>query len=494
VDEMEIVKFLQDVFDALCEILSCTWYRDLHAADSSRQVTTQAVTAIIRVLSIVNDRRFNNFQPVVAVYLSRHMRAEDTWRDLLGTLRRFVDDPCNPDHAVTFRAALKVWNELIGFAVRSRTLQREGEIKREEPASECERRETEFRRELRELFDELTRLMRVNEPQSVIGAQTIAARCVHRAFGAELIGCLGTQEVVQLAIQFIDAVSRRSFIASSLRLRAVSDLLDGPLMNDSKSRPALTNATVRWLSEVLEAPSGDDLTKWRESVRAALAILIHLIERLREALASRRVYRSTDGSREPTGYAAVEESSLSNAVMAVLSTLPKLTVVCERLVNAEVPDISKSSNVTVFNKPLVEVVGGADIELMAIPSSALSGVGELAIAALMIFTLPTEAQLEGYLRGTLHVDGEEETVAFLMRLFEMLEAMLTETAFPRDWFNASLMVCRDSLRILKPISHLLIEAFVPEPIYSDQFRQPLWGAFSASLFACYLDHNCSKSR
>ncbi|RKP10227.1 dedicator of cytokinesis-domain-containing protein, partial [Thamnocephalis sphaerospora] len=477
VDEMEIVKFLQDVFDALCEILGCTWYRDLHAADSARQVTTQAVTAVIRVLSIVNDRRFNNFQPVVAMYLARHMRAEDAWRDLLSTLRRFVDDPCNPDHAVTFRAALKVWNELIGFAVRSRALQRQGEYERDELAVDRKKREDDFHNELRGLFAELTRLMRVSEPQSVIGAQTIAARCVHRAFSVELIGCLGAEEVTQLAIQFIDAVGRRSFITGALRLRAVNDLVDGPLMDDSKTRPVITHAVVRWLSESLEAPDEGKPDKWRDSVQPAFAILIRLAERLREASSSRRAHRALCASNALSEYAAAEEASLSEAVTAVLTMLPKLAVACERLVNAEVPRAVKAASVHVFNESLDEVVGGASVDLAAVPPSALSGVGELAVAALMVFTLPTDEQLEGYLRSTLHIEGEEITVTFLMRLFEMLEAMLTETAFPRDWFNASLTVCRDGLRILRPIARLLIEAFIPEPMYSDQFRQPLWGAF-----------------
>ncbi|KAI9593307.1 hypothetical protein BDF19DRAFT_415419 [Syncephalis fuscata] len=519
VDEMEVVKFLQDVFDALCEILGCTWYRDLHAADSARQVSTQTVTAIIRVLGIVNDRRFNNFQPVVSVYLARHMRSEQAWRDLLGTLRRFVDDPCNPEHAVTFRSALKVWSELIGFAMRSRAIQRINELERQVSHTEQSHHEEEFLSELRGLFAELTRLMRVTEPQSVIGAQTIAARSVHRAFGPELMGCLGAEEVAQLAVEFIDAVGRRSFATGGLRLRAVGELLEGPLMDHGRARPIITKAVVRWLSETLESPptSADSKQlKWRETARTALTILVRLADRLRDALRNRRTRPlTTDGfltaklaaktefgqtTASINGYADIETASLGDAITAVLTILPKLTVLFEQLVNMEIPSVAKVSMVNVFDETLSDIAGESEVDLATVPSSVLSGVGELATAALAVFELPTSDQLLGYLRGMLHIEGEEPTVVFLMRLFEMLEAMLTETVFPKNWFNASVVVCRNSMTILQPIALLLMDAFVPPPLNADKFRQPLWGAFFRvllRLLSCpqlQLDHLTAQQR
>lgn len=68
VGEQEVVKFLADIFDALLDILV---FCVPDSEERQNALQDQVIMAIIWVLSIVQDRRFSNFRPVLNVYINQ---------------------------------------------------------------------------------------------------------------------------------------------------------------------------------------------------------------------------------------------------------------------------------------------------------------------------------------------------------------------------------------------------------------------------------------
>lgn len=74
VGEQEVVKFLADIFDALLDILVFLLPDDPEKQDALHD---QVIVAITWVLSIVQDRRFSNFRPVLNVYINQRFYTFD---------------------------------------------------------------------------------------------------------------------------------------------------------------------------------------------------------------------------------------------------------------------------------------------------------------------------------------------------------------------------------------------------------------------------------
>ncbi|CAO3596942.1 unnamed protein product [Absidia cylindrospora] len=78
VGEREVVKFLADVFDALLDILV---FRIPDFPEKQDALHDQVIVAITWILSIVQDRRFINFRPVLNVYINQRFYCSDEGDD-----------------------------------------------------------------------------------------------------------------------------------------------------------------------------------------------------------------------------------------------------------------------------------------------------------------------------------------------------------------------------------------------------------------------------
>ncbi|KAI8332559.1 hypothetical protein BC941DRAFT_516704 [Chlamydoabsidia padenii] len=78
VGEQEVVKFLADIFDALLDILI---FRVPDSLERQHALQDQVIVAIIWVLSIVEDRRFSNFRPVLHVYINQRFYCSEDEND-----------------------------------------------------------------------------------------------------------------------------------------------------------------------------------------------------------------------------------------------------------------------------------------------------------------------------------------------------------------------------------------------------------------------------
>ncbi|NWX10556.1 DOCK2 protein, partial [Caloenas nicobarica] len=142
VDGGEVIKFLQDTLDALFSIMMENSDTDVY--------DTLVFDALVFIVGLVADRKFQHFNAVLEAYIRQHFSATLAYKKLLSVLTQYVEhasrgEPCEP-LLRTFKALEYVFK----FIVRSRRLF----------AQLYEGKETaEFQRSLQRFFLALNQLM-----------------------------------------------------------------------------------------------------------------------------------------------------------------------------------------------------------------------------------------------------------------------------------------------------------------------------------------------
>ncbi|NXG39693.1 DOCK2 protein, partial [Dromaius novaehollandiae] len=154
VDGGEVIKFLQDTLDALFSIMMENADTDVY--------DTLVFDALVFIVGLVADRKFQHFNAVLEAYIQQHFSATLAYKKLLSVLTQYVDrvsqgEPCEP-LVRTFKALEYVFK----FIVRSRRLF----------AQLYEGKETaEFQQSLQRFFLSLNQLMRSPQEGPTLLAQ-----------------------------------------------------------------------------------------------------------------------------------------------------------------------------------------------------------------------------------------------------------------------------------------------------------------------------------
>uniref|UniRef100_A0A3Q2T550 Dedicator of cytokinesis 5 n=1 Tax=Fundulus heteroclitus TaxID=8078 RepID=A0A3Q2T550_FUNHE len=110
----EIVKFLQDTLDALFNIMMETSEKDTY--------DTLVFDALVFIITLIGDIKFQHFNPVLETYISKHFSATLAYMKLTKVLNNYVGHPEEPTLTERLYAALKALKYLFRFIVQSRVL------------------------------------------------------------------------------------------------------------------------------------------------------------------------------------------------------------------------------------------------------------------------------------------------------------------------------------------------------------------------------------
>lgn len=253
VGEMEVVKFLNDIFDALLAILV-----HRHPSEEVQNLLCdEAIAAIVWVLGIVQDRRFSNFRPVLDVYVEQRFSLEDiptsgkrsrqpsrseaVHDQLLKGLARLCSNPDDPRKAKRLRTSTKVWEYLFRFIVRSRSAQQH-----KEDEGERGLRDIMFKEELDNVLYLITQMMGPDQPSVMIGTQTLALQ--HFAdILVELRRVYSPKELVDITRNFVDASAHATGKLIGHRLCMILAIVKSPVFNDNTCRAGLAKEVFRWV-------------------------------------------------------------------------------------------------------------------------------------------------------------------------------------------------------------------------------------------------------
>ncbi|KAL7272558.1 Deoxycytidine kinase 1 [Rhizina undulata] len=264
VPEIEIVKLIREVFDALFEIL-------VEYAKKG-EIEDLVFIALVTVLGIVNDRRFH-LEPIVNEYAEKHFDYPFSTPCLVRAFTRLLQDPTNPETSRKLRATFKVGRYIFRFIVYARGQQAAKE------AVIGINVNVVFTRELQGIFKSLESLMRNNAPM-LVGTQTLAVQHFH-LWLPELVGTLSREEILLLAIDFTDACDGVKGKLVLYKLVLIVNYSLSTLFSAPEDRRALTLNTVRWL-EPHWGKCEDVTAQWREQVRLCCSVLAAQINELGE--------------------------------------------------------------------------------------------------------------------------------------------------------------------------------------------------------------------
>ena len=415
VSEIEIVKLLSEVFDAIFSLLveqaGNDEYEDL------------IFSALVTVLGIVHDRRFN-LEPLVDHYAENRFNYPFATPCLVRSFTRLLAKPSDPETSRNLRATFKVVRHILRFITHARDQQ-----KVKEAGIGLTTSSPGFTRHLRAIFKALDGLMRNTAP-ILVGSQTLAVQHFH-TWLPELTGLLTTEEILHIAIDFMDSCSlvKGKLILYKLVLIINYSRLD--LFSQQEQKKALAANTARWI-----APHWGKTTEvsdqYRDQVRLCCSILATQVPAL--------------GPEIPDHVSKVIDSYL--ALQAAPKT-PKSRL--SLLFPQAYPFQSKPIFGTVqFDEAIIEL------------SAILSAIS----------TLPAGMQLEL---------ATEDMTTLLEDVLHAQLSILDCEAFPPDWLSIRIYHHKSTMKTLEFLASILLETFLPDPDDAENYNTELWKIFLTAL-------------
>jgi hypothetical protein len=415
VPEIEIVKLLNNVLDCLFGILveysGNDEYEDL------------VFSALIRVLGIVHDRRFN-LGPLVDQYAETQFNYPFATTCLVRSFTRLLENPTEPETARKLRATFKVVRHILKFISQSRDQQR---VK--EAGIGIKSSTQSFSRNLRTIFKALDDLMRNSAP-ALVGSQTLAVQHFH-TWLPELSGLLKTEEILHIAIDFMDSCTNVKGKLVLYKLILIINYSKLDLFAHPDQKAALSTNTVRWISP--HWGYADEINdQWREQVRLCCSVLASQMDQL--------------GAEIPDHVPKVIESYL--AVLAVPQK-PRNRI-----------SLLFPSSYPFPTRPISKEL--AHDEALAELAAVLS--------AMSVKEPGLQLELAG-----------DDLAAVLENLLLVHLSILTGRAFPADWLSVYIYHHKSTMRTLEYVASIMLESFLPDPDDAESFNTELWKLFFTTL-------------
>ncbi|RUS24199.1 hypothetical protein BC938DRAFT_473961, partial [Jimgerdemannia flammicorona] len=339
VGEVEIVKFLQDIFGALFTILGS-------ARNPRGELDDLVFKALVTILGSIQDRRFHNFRPVLDVYVEEHFCRKDAssartaaantaparghvavdgiHQHLLRSMTKLCANPAAMEKAKDLRASIKVWEHLFRFVVRSREVQRKEEAEDRRLVNDAL-----FKQEMRAVLALIEGMLSPEHPSSMIGTQTLALQRFAEIL-SELARVFTQEEMVEIVCGFVDAGRAVRGKLVGFRLCMILGVVRGRVFQGWRSRVRLVESLVGWIGEWIggyddvareEAATvpkrtpgvGMNKTQWHESLRLAVTVLAEVLEKMRAHHAAAAGEELQD-----------DENELTMITSKILTLLPKL--------------------------------------------------------------------------------------------------------------------------------------------------------------------------
>ncbi|CAJ2512045.1 Uu.00g076700.m01.CDS01 [Anthostomella pinea] len=416
VPEIEVVKLLSDVLDALFGILV-----EFQGNDEYEDLV---FTALIRVLGIVHDRRFN-MSPLVDQYAENKFNYPFATPCLVRSFTRLLTNPTEPETARKLRATLKVVRHILKFITHAR-----GQQKAKEAGIGITGSTPGFTRHLQSIFKALDSMMRSTAPV-LVGSQTLAVQHFH-TWLPELTGLLTTEEILHIAIDFLDSCSLVKGKLVLYKLILIINYSKLELFSKPEQRSALCANTVRWIAP--HWGQTDEVTEqWKGQVRLCCSVLASQANHLNSEIPD-YIPRIIDS------YLAIQATELK----------PK-----DRL------SLLFPTTYPFPSKP----IPGDSVQL----DEALV---ELSAVLSALSNSPNGMQLE------LAV---EDITVLLKNTLQVHMSILQGEAFPSSWLSVYIYHHKSTMRTLQYLASILLESFLPQPDDAEDFDTELWRMFFTTL-------------
>lgn len=261
VSEIEIVKLVNDVFDALFGILV-----DHAGKDDLEDLVFDA---LVTVLGITYDRRFD-LGPLVDKYAETGFDYPFATPCLMRSYLRLLAKPADARNSRRLRATFKVGRQMLKFIISAREKQKIKEAEIGITATQ-----PTFNRELRNIFKALEALIKDSTP-TLVGSKTLIVQHIH-TWLPELRSSFSEEEIFLVASSFLDSCMGVQSKLILYKLVLILNLTTMSMFTTSNVRHSIVENTARWI----HADWGTNLAgsdQWPEQVRLCCSIVSAQIE------------------------------------------------------------------------------------------------------------------------------------------------------------------------------------------------------------------------
>jgi len=412
VPEIEIVKQLQDVLDALFGLL-------VHKSGESK-FEDLIFNDIVFVLGIVHDRRYN-LGPLVEQYTENHFRSPYAASCLIRSFTRLLQSVSDPQSARDMRALFKVGSQFMKIVIASYQQRRFGS----QNNNADEKHLSTFKEDMQAILFGLQMMMR-SETAALVGSKTLLVQNFH-TWLPELLPAFGKDEVIEIAIEFLDSSEDARGKLALYRLILILNYakLDR-IWVDQKDKDRLIQNCVRWL---LPYWTPNDWTDdWREQVRLCCSVVAQL-------------------TRYPT--------------TRLHEFMPKLIAAYCHMVDEPVARKRSLSLLFSSSYPFTVKTGESNDPF----DEALLELAAL-ISTISKIKAPASVEL-----------GGQDLSIYILSTLTVLRSLLNADACPSTWLSLHISHHSSALTILTYLSTLLASAFLPSPEDAESFEMQLWKAY-----------------
>lgn len=227
----ELVKFLQDVLDALFAMFS-------NEEGNSTEHSGLVFHVLVSIFSLLQSSKFQHFKPVIDEYIENHFAAALVYKGLITSVQHLAEWMTTAERPEPIQKCFGSLEYIFKLIIQSRNLFAQ--------ATDGQYEES-FRRDLYALFTALNRMLTVPSYDVILQTQEALLHSTGVVL-EQLRGTLPAAELGSLAKNMLDAVPRDSpprLIQA--KLQAVKDLVSGQLFMDDECRSIILQVAIKHL-------------------------------------------------------------------------------------------------------------------------------------------------------------------------------------------------------------------------------------------------------
>lgn len=230
-DGEELVKFLQDILDALFSMF--------HTEDGNSTAHSGLVfQVLVSIFSLLEDSKFEHFKPVMDAYISGHFAAALVYKGLLSSVQHCADWVTAAEKQEPIIKCFRSLEYIFKFIIQSRLLF---------ARATAGQYEDSFKRDLYCVFAALNKMLGIPY-EMVLNSQMALLYSISPVF-EQLIAVLPVLEVAKLTCTMLDSVPREPPLPlTQAKLTAIKNLTTSSLFReDDESRNLLLVTMCRHL-------------------------------------------------------------------------------------------------------------------------------------------------------------------------------------------------------------------------------------------------------
>lgn len=253
----ELVKFLQDVLDALFAMFS-------NEEGNSTEHSGLVFHVLVSIFSLLQSNKFQHFKPVMEAYIEDHFAAALVYKGLIFSVRHLAEWMSTTERREPIQKCFGSLEYIFKLIIQSRKLF---------ARASSGQYEDSFRKDLYSLFNAFNGMLSVPTSDEIIPTQEALLHSLNVVL-EQLQETLSAPELGALAKNMLEAVPRDTQPRlNKSKLEAVKNLVSGQLFANDECRPIILNLACKHLRMHLAR---------RDELRLCADILCEIISALYE--------------------------------------------------------------------------------------------------------------------------------------------------------------------------------------------------------------------